>query len=277
MAVVFALFAALSYGVSDFLGGFASRRRAAISVLLHSYPVGALLMIAMLPLFPGTLTLRTTLFGIAGGAVGLVGVVLLYSALAIAPMNIVSPVTAVMTALLPLVVGVLSGERPGVGAWVGIVLGLAAVVLVSYTTDDHPHGRVGWKPLTMALLAGVGFGSYFVFLAKADSDSGMWPLVISRITSAALIVPLALAAGAFAALHGRVLLLAVIAGVLDAFANFFFLEASRHGLLSVASVITSLYPAGTVMLAAGVLKERTGRTQRVGLAMAVASIVLLAR
>ncbi len=275
MVVVFALLAAVIYGTGDFVGGFASRHRSAITVLLYAYPVGALLMLALLPAFAGPLDARTALLGVGGGIGGMVGVIVMYSLMARAPMNIISPVTAVLAAVVPVTFGVIVGERPHVSAWLGIGIGLIAVVLVSYTPDDHPHGPIGLRILALACLSGVGFGVYFICLARADHDSGLWPLVISRLTSAALIVPLARAQGVAQPLTGRVLRLAVLAGVLDASANLFFLLASRHGLLSLASVITSLYPAMTVLLAVLVLHEHTGRLQRVGLAMAATAIVLI--
>jgi drug/metabolite transporter (DMT)-like permease len=275
VVVVFALLAAVIYGTGDFVGGFASRHRSAITVLLYAYPVGALLMLALLPAFAGPLDARTALLGVAGGIGGMVGVIVMYSLMAQAPMNIISPVTAVLAAVVPVGFGVLVGERPHLSAWLGIAIGLVAVVFVSYTPDDHPHGPVGVRILALACLSGVGFGIYFICLARADHDSGLWPLVISRLTSAALIVPLARSRRVAQPLTGRVLRLAVLAGVLDASANLFFLLASRHGLLSLASVITSLYPAMTVLLAVLVLSEHTGRLQRVGLAMAATSIVLI--
>jgi len=275
VVVVFALLAAVIYGTSDFAGGFASRHRPAIAILLYEYPIGAALMLALLPAFPGTLDLRTTLLGIGGGIAGMVGVIVMYSLMARAPMNVISPVTAVLAAVVPVGFGVLIGERPHVSAWFGIVLGLLGVVLVSRTADDHPHGPVGLRVLALACLSGLGFGVYFICLARADHDSGLWPLLISRLTDAALIVPLARRRKVAQVLSGRVLALAVLAGVFDASANLFFLLASRHGLLSLASVITSLYPAMTVLLAVLLLHEHTGRLQRVGLAMAAASIVLI--
>ncbi len=275
MVVVFALLAAVVYGLGDFVGGFASRRRSAITVLLYAYPVGAALMLALLPFFSGPLDLRTAVLGAAGGIGGMVGVIVMYSLMARAPMNIISPVTAVLAAVVPVVFGVIVGERPKMAAWLGIVVGMLAVTFVSHTSDDHPHGPVGARILALACLSGIGFGAYFICLARANPDSGLWPLVVSRITSAALIVPLARRTGGMVLVTGRVLGLAVLCGVLDASANLFFLLASRHGLLSLASVITSLYPAVTVMLAVWLLHEHTGRMQRIGLVLAAASIVLI--
>lgn len=277
MVVLLALLAAGSYGVSDFLGGLAARGARALTVLLYNYPAGALIMVALLPVFPGRVSTSTLLWSVAGGAFGLVGVGLLYSALTIAAMNMVSPVTAVLSAIVPVVFGVLTGERPGVLAWSGIALGTVAINLISRTPEDHPHGPLAGRALFMALGAGVGFGAYFVCLARSDTDSGLWPVVIARICAAVLVVPLALRTGSVRRLRGHVLRLAVASGVLDSAANLAFLLASRHGYLSIAGVITALYPAGTVLLAIGLLKERTGRLQRVGLALAVGAVVLVAR
>jgi drug/metabolite transporter (DMT)-like permease len=193
----------------------------------------------------------------------------------IAPMNVISPVTAVLAAIVPVVFGVAVGERPHVSAWFGIVIGITAVVLVSRTTEDHPHGRIAASTLALACLAGLGFGFYFVFLARAGHDSGLWPLVISRIASAAAIVPLARSRGGMRLVRYPALRIVVLAGACDALANMFFLLATRHGYLSLAGVLTSLYPAVTVMLAVGLLHEHTSRVQRLGLGMAAASIVLI--
>ena len=275
MTVLLSVIAALLYGVGDFAGGIASRRRNAITILLTSYPVGGLVMLACLPLFPGQLTFATVLYGIGGGLAGMVGVVQMYSALAQAPMNIVSPITAVLAAAVPVIFGVIVGERPAVAAWFGIVIGLSAVFLVTRTPEDHPHERVSVRVLSMALFAGVGFGVYFICLGHAASNSGAWPLVISRLTSAVVIIPLAWRLKRIETVGGQLLAITVLAGVCDAGANLFFLLATRHGLLSIASVITSLYPATTVLLAIGFLHEHTGRLQRVGLALAAASVVLI--
>lgn len=279
MTVVLGLLAALCYGVGDFAGGLASRMRnranAAITVLLYSYPVGAVLMAALLPIVPGTLNARVLLFGTLGGMSGLLGVSVMYTLMVTAPMNVISPVSAVSSAIVPVVVGVALGERPATTAWTGMALGLLAVVLVSRTSEAHPHGRLSPRVVLLAALSGVGFGLYFVFLARAGNGSGLWPLVISRVASAVLIIPLAWQRTAIDRLRGRTLLVATVAGICDASANLAFLLASRHGLLSLAGVLTSLYPAVTVLLAVGLLHERTTAVQRLGLGFAAASIVLI--
>jgi drug/metabolite transporter (DMT)-like permease len=277
VGVLFALIAASAYGISDFVGGFASRRVSALNVLLVSYPVGTAVMAAALPFFAGPVSARTLIWSLVGGVAGLAGVALMYSALAVAPMNIVSPVTAVMSAAVPVLGGVLRGERPALLAWLGILLGMLGVVLISRQPADHPHPPVGWRVLLMAVLAGVGFGSYFLCLASTDHDSGMWPVVISRLCSSMLVLPLLLAMDRYVRPPAGVFGLAAVCGGLDALANLAFLLSSRHGLLSLAGVITALYPAGTVLLAMAILKERTSAGQRAGLAMAAAAVVLLTR
>jgi drug/metabolite transporter (DMT)-like permease len=275
MVVLFALLAAASYGVSDFLGGFASRAANALTVLLHNYPAGALIMVALLPLFPGPVSGSTFLWSVAGGAAGMIGVGLMYSAMTVAPMNVISPVTGVLAALVPVLAGVVSGERPAVLVWLGMVLALVAVVLITRSPDDHPHGPLTRGSLVMALGAGIGFGVYFVCLARTDTDSGLWPVVIARVAASILLLPVALRAGAVRRLPARITLLAVTGGAVDAASNLAFLFASRHGYLSVAGVITSLYPAGTVLLAIVLLKERTGRIQWLGMGVAVVAVVLI--
>jgi drug/metabolite transporter (DMT)-like permease len=275
VVVVLGLLAAIAYGLGDFAGGFASRKHSAVTVLLWAYPIGAVLMALLLPVFGGTPDGRTFLFGALGGCAGMMGVLLMYSLMAIAPMNIISPVTAVLAAIVPVIVGVALGERPSALAWAGMAVGIAAVMLVSRTTEDHPHGRIAPKIIALACVAGIGFGLYFVFLARAGNDSGLWPLVISRTVAAILILPVAASSHAFVRVERNWLYWAIGAGVCDATANLCFLLASRHGLLSVAAVLTSLYPAVTVILAVTVLHEHVSRAQRAGLALAVTSIVLI--
>jgi drug/metabolite transporter (DMT)-like permease len=275
VTAVLGLAAAILYGLGDFAGGFASRRHGALTVLTYSYPVGAVLMAAMMPFFGGHLSGRVVLFGVLGGMAGLLGVSLMYHLMITAPMNVISPVTAVLAAIVPVVFAFGIGERPAVAAWFGIVVGMLAVLLVSRTADDHPHGRIGLGVLVLALLSGVGFGGYFVFLARAGDESGLWPLVVSRIASAILILPLSAGFHAFTVVRGRSLPIIAVAGACDALANMFFLLASRAGLLSLASVLTSLYPAVTVLLAVLLLHEHTSRVQRAGLVLAAASIVLI--
>jgi drug/metabolite transporter (DMT)-like permease len=276
VSVLLALAAALSYGVSDFVGGLASRREPALRVLLLSYPVGVVLMAVLLPLVPGRLDAATLAWAGAAGLAGAAGVVLLYLGLAAGPMGVVAPLTAVASAVVPVTVGIGLGERPPPVAYAGVALALLAVVLVSRGPGGAVDGPVTARAVAIALLAGVGFGCYFVLLAGAPDTSGGWPLLVSRLASAVAVAGLAVAAGHAGRLAPGVGRFAVVAGALDALANLTYLLAVRQGLLSLVPVLVALYPAATILLARVVLGERTGRAQRVGLAVAAGSVALIA-
>jgi drug/metabolite transporter (DMT)-like permease len=275
VTVILGLLAAISYGSADFAGGLASRSRNSFTVLLHSYPVGALLMLAMLPLFPGHLSWHVVLFGVLGGMSGMLGVTVMYRLMATSPMNVISPITAVLAACVPVIAGVVIGERPAITAWCGILLGGVAVVLCSRTGEANPHGPIALRVLLLALISGCGFGLYFVFLARAGHGAGLWPLVISRFASSILIVPLVAQRRAFGRLAGKTLAITATAGALDATANMCFLLATHSGLLSLAGVLVALYPAATVLLAVGILHEHTSKLQRIGLGLAASAVVLI--
>jgi drug/metabolite transporter (DMT)-like permease len=277
VSVLLALVGALAYGISDFVGGLASRRQPALRVLLLSYPVGVLLMAALLPVVPGHLDAATLAWSAAAGVAGATGVVLLYVGLAVGPMGVVAPLTAVASAVVPVAVGIALGERPPLLAYAGVGLALLGVVLVSRgPTEDPAHARVTVRVVGIALLAGVGFGLYFVLLAQAPTGSGGWPLLVSRLASALVVTALAVGTGRAGRLTGGVGRLAVAAGALDALANLAYLLAVRQGLLSLVAVVVALYPAATILLARLVLGERTGPAQRVGLAVAAGSVALIA-
>ncbi len=277
MTVLFGLAAAIVYGVGDFSGALASRwRGSAVAVLAYTYPVGAALMLVCAPFFGGSLTGRAWVYGALGGCAGVLGVAVLYSLMSIGPMNVISPVSAVFSALVPVAFGVLIGERPSVLAWAGMTLGLLAVVLVSRTREDHPHGRIAGRVLVGAAVSGIGFGAYFICLGHAGPSTGMWTLVVARCAGLLVVTAWALSAGVLRpALRGRVLTAALGAGICDSSANLLFVLATQHGLLALASVLTALYPAFTVLLAVTLLHEHTSRTQQVGLALAAASVVLV--
>jgi drug/metabolite transporter (DMT)-like permease len=277
VAVVFALVAALTYGVSDFVGGLASRRERAVLVLVVSYPVGIVLMSALLPVLPGRLDPATLAWGTAGGAAGAAGVVLLYLGLAAGPMSVVAPLAALASALLPVGFGVATGERPAPIAYLGVLLGLLAVALVSQGAGgERPGTRLTTHVVLVGLAAGVCLGLYFVLLAQAPAGSGVWPLLVARTVASAGMVAVAARGGLLRRPARGVTGLALAAGALDSAANAAYLLAARHGLLALVGVVVALYPAATILLATAVLRERTGRTQRLGLAVAAASVTLIA-
>jgi drug/metabolite transporter (DMT)-like permease len=280
MAALLALVSALCYGVSDFSGGLAARRVAASTVVLVSNAFSLLLAVLAVALLPGSLYSATDMaWGVAAGAVGLLGVVLLYRGLAIGPMSVVAPLTAVLSAVVPVVVGVARGERPGAVAVIGVVLAVPAMALISREPRREHAARLSRGALVSALCAGVSFGGFYVLLAQTGSHGGAWPLVGQRAASVVILLALATAAvlRRTAALPDRsALRLGLVAGATDFAANLAYVLATHRGLLALVAVISSLYPATTLLLARGLLQERVGRQQVAGLVLAVVAVALIA-
>lgn len=283
MGIVFGLLAALAYGASDFAGGLVSRRASAITVVVCSQFTGVVLLAASLPLTwgagPTAEALRWgALAGLAGGA----GVVLLYRGLAIGRMSVVAPVTAVLAAALPVLLGLFLGERPSPAATLGVAVALVAIVLVSSAAEapvegGDPHrSRLLARPgLLEAFGSGTGFGLFFALLGQAEGSPAVWPLLAAKGGSLGLLLVLALLRRAPLRPPPGTALLMVTAGALDIAANAAFLLATRASLLSLASVLTSLYPATTILCARLFLHERLTGLQRVGLATAAVGVVLI--
>ncbi len=289
MSVVLALGAAVVFGSSDFLGGLAARRRAVLSVALGAQASGLLVLAVALPLLgPATVAPRDLLLGGLGGVFGGTGLVLLFRTLARGPMSVVAPVAALAASTVPVGAGLLLGERPGLPALAGIVVALAAVVLI--TREGPPEAvpdaldaaaaprRATARVALTALLAGSLFGLFFVCLHGTGPDSGLYPLLAARLASVPLLAALVAGRGESVrtALVGRGAAVALGSGVLDMTANVLYLVALRHGLLAVVSATTGLYPAATVVLAQTVLDERMRRTQVAGLAIAGLAAALVA-
>lgn len=279
-ALLLSLLAALGYGVADFVGGLAARRAAVLSVVMLSYPVGLAGMLVLTPVLGGRPTTAALVIGAVSGLISAAAILWFYAALAAGPMSVVSPLTSLLVAGLPLAYGMLTGEHPGWLALAGAALALVAVVLVSRqehtAVDEGSPVRFSAKVAWLTAGAGVAFGVYFILLDKVGTDTGLWPLVMSRATASVSVLAAALVTGHRRPPTGVPMRLALAAGLLDVIGNAAFLYALRAGLLSIVSVVTSLYPAGTVLLARVVLGERTGRIQRVGLLMAAAAVTMIA-
>lgn len=277
MAALLALTAAAAYGAGDFLGGLASRREPTTAVVLWSHVVGLMFMLVTAPLIGGELTAEALAVGAASGLVGAIAVTLFYRALATGAMSVVAPVAGLLSAAVPVIAGVGGGERPGAIALIGIGLALPAIMLVSRERPEHDAPAAAQvRAFGLALVAGLGFGLFFVMLDGAGDGTGIWPLVGARIASVTLFAGLGAARLTAAAPPRAAAVTAVGAGLLDAGANVCYLLALSHGLLSVVSVLTALYPAGTVVLARVVLRERMTRTQQTGLVVAGLAATLIA-
>ncbi|MGH8774862.1 MAG: EamA family transporter [Jiangellaceae bacterium] len=276
MVILLSLGAALSYGTGDFLGGSASRRAAPLAVLLVSTPIGLVALLAVAFLTPGTPTWAAFGWGALAGLAGGVGLPILYAALAAGPMSVVAPVSALTAALLPIGYALVIGEQLSAQVYLGVALCLAAIALVSLErTNDRRRVRPG-RGAVLAFASGSGFGLFFVVIRQADEATGMWPLVGSRGAAVLVAVVAVMALAVRVSGERTVVALAVAAGLFDALGNMFYLLAVRAGLLSLAAVITSLYPAVTVLLARLVHTERLRRIQGLGLLVAGLGVALLA-
>ncbi|MFF5103433.1 EamA family transporter [Streptomyces sp. NPDC000134] len=275
IALLLALGSSLAYGCADFLGGLGARRAHVLRTVLVAAPASLTVELLLWPVLGASFAPATLGWGAASGVASAAAFALLYRTLAIGPMNVLSPVTALVSAMLPVAVGLLQGEHLGLTGTIGLPLALVAVVLVS-----AGHGAGGARPSRTALLLALGAGAaialQLVFLHQAPADSGVGPLIIGRAVSSA--VTLAAAGLMYRRLGPERPAYAVsaAAGVLDSVANLLFLLAARSGDLAVVAVITALYPAGTVLLARGVLAERVARGQLIGLGTAAVAVGLLA-
>jgi drug/metabolite transporter (DMT)-like permease len=284
--IVLAGLAAATFGVADFLGGTAARRASSILVAALAQAVGMVGMLALAALLPAAALPAALGWGLAAGVAGGIGVPLLYRGLARGPMNIVAPLAGLVSSAVPVLVGVLLGERPSAAAWFGIALAVLAGALVGASSGSAGEGPDATRPgrrvaagVALALLAGLGFGGFYVFLAQAAPAAGLWPVAAAKVSGTAVAGAVLVVAGTMRggdrARVGRAWWVAAGGGVLDAAANAMYLLAVQHGALSVVGAIVALYPASTVLLARLRYGERLAPVQRVGLALAVPALLLV--
>lgn len=274
MTVLLALGSALAYGLSDFLGGLISRRTSAWPVAFIGQ-VGAALGGAVVALFhPGEPTTGDLLWGALAGVGSGTGGAFLYRGFAAGRMGVVAPVSAVGAAVLPVLVGLGVGERPALLVWLGLLLALPAIWLVSREpTAGSPGAAAG---LVDGVLAGLGFGLLFVAMGQVPDSAGLWPVAVAQVTAVLAIAATATVLGQRWLPSHRLEAWGLVAGVLATTAVVLFLLATQSGLLTVAAVLTSLYPAFTVLLAATVLREHIHRAQAVGLLLSGVAVALVA-
>lgn len=281
MAALLAIGAAVTWSVSDFLGGITTRRTHELVVAALSQLAGVVVVLVALPVTGGTPSVPALAWGALAGLGGAGGLVMYFRALAIGPMGVTAPVAALAGAAVPVAVGLSLGERPGALAVTGIVLGLAATVLASRPAEALPlEVALAADPdrlrrgLAAAIAAGLLFGLFFVALDRTPDESGLWPLLGARMAALPVLAALLLRRRPAGPDRGAVRV-AMLSGALDMAANALFLLAVRQGLLVLVSVLTSLYPVGIVLLARVVLGERLGRVQLAGAGLAMAAVVLI--
>jgi drug/metabolite transporter (DMT)-like permease len=278
LAAALGFAAAVSWGFADFLGGLLTRRIALAAVLLVSQLTGLSAIAVVVAVgTPETPAVGDIVPALIAGASQLVGIAALYGALALGTMSVISPISASGAAILPVIVGIATGERPTSLQYAGMAAALVGAVLATRTAGEPAAGPASRRALALAAVAALGFGGFYVGMdAAVDGGDPYWSLLAARTTAAVLLV------GVLVALRPRldarrvdVPALALI-GILDVTANACFTLGADTGLLSVVSVLASLYPVTTVVLARAVLGERLGAVQAAGVAIALTGVALIA-
>jgi drug/metabolite transporter (DMT)-like permease len=272
-AIGFGLLSAGTWGAGDFCGGIAGKRAPVYSVIISTQAVGMVLLIVCALLFHDKIPrLEHLLGGAVMGIVGTVGLFALYYSLAKGKMSVTAPVSAVVATVLPLGFAVIQQEPISQLKGIGFLFALVAVWLVSRTT----HGAIAVRDLGLPLIAGIGFGLFYIVGKSMTEVSYFWPLVAARATSLTTFLIVATVRRQQRFVPRELVGITSLGGMLDAAGNaFFILSAQAGNLISVAAVLSSLYPAMTVLLARVFLKEHLGRTQLVGVAAALVAIVLI--
>lgn len=273
MAVLLSLAAAIAYGLSDFIGGLASRRTSAWPVAFVGAAAafgGALVLVLVTA---GSPTRADLLWGALAGVGSGAGSAFLYRGLAAGRMGVVAPISAVGAALLPVCVGVTTGERPGLLVWLGIAAAVPGIWLVSREPGGSGDLAAG---ILDGVLAGLGFGLLFAAMGQVPEEAGFAPLAVAQGVAVGCVALTASALGGRWVPYDRSQAWGIAAGVLATVAVVAFLLATQTGLLTVAAVVTSLYPAVTIALAAAVLRERIHASQGVGLLLCGVAVGLVA-
>ncbi|HMM95182.1 DMT family transporter [Phycicoccus sp.] len=273
MVTLLALGSSLVWGTSDFFAGLASRRRPAVAVVGWTQGLALLVVTAVVLLRWDTVSFTGwPLWSVAAGLAGMTGLVCFYSALSSGTMGVVAPIAA-LGVVVPVVLGVASGDTPSPWAWAGMAVAVAGVTLAS---GPELSGAVSPRPVLLAAVAAVGFGLALFCLDRGARESTLLTLWGMRITSVAILLVVALAARSTGGVTPRELPGLLLIGCGDLGANLLFGLASSRGQVSIASVLGSLYPVVTTLLARVVIGERLRRVQQVGVVLAVGGAVLIA-
>ncbi len=273
MVVVLSLVAAVAYGLSDFVGGLVSRRTSAWAVAFTGNAAAFAGAVVLALLVDGSPTRTDLLWGALAGVGTGAGGAFLYRGLAAGRMGVVAPISAVGAALLPVCVGVATGERPALLVWLGIAAAVPGIWLVSREPGGSGDLAAG---ILDGVLAGLGFGLLFAAMGQVPEEAGFAPLALSQAVAMVCVALTAAALGGRWLPHERSQAWGVVAGLLATAAVVAFLLATQTGLLTVASVVTSLYPAITIALAAAVLRERIHASQGIGLLLCGVAVGLVA-
>jgi drug/metabolite transporter (DMT)-like permease len=277
LAVAYGLASAAVWGAGDFSGGLATKRGNVYVVVLLAQIVGLVCLLALALLLEGALPpTRDLLFGALAGLAGVIGILALYTGLARGRMGVVAPMTAVLTASIPVIVGISTDGLPSILVLVGFGLAVTAVWLLS---GGGKADGIRRDELGLALLAGLGFALFFVFIDQISTGVIFWPLTAARMASVPLLLLFLLGRRwrsiTTTQLPRSLLPIIALSGILDSGGNYFFALATQSGRLDIAAVLASLYPASTVLLARLILKETLGARQWLGIGVALIALVLI--
>ena len=277
LAIFFGFLSALTWGAGDFAGGLASRKLGAYRAVLYADFFGLILVAVVLGVFRESIPSASTwINSIIGGALGSVGLLFLYYSLTKGKMSIAAPVSALFAAVLPVVVGAITEGLPSLLQFIGFVIALEAVWLISRGNQTEPFRLSHLADLRLPILSGIGFGCYFIFIhyATHETDAILWPMLSSRLAGTLLLFFVVLARREPFAVPRLAWTVVLLNATLDLGGNFFYILASRTGRLDIAAILSSLYPGSTVLLAWVLLKERIAFKQWIGIAAALIAIVL---
>jgi len=285
VGIFLGVISAASWGAGDFMGGLLTRRFTALEVLVWSQLVGGVCIISIALVTHAPLTTSALIWGAAAGLCGLVGLLSLYRGLALGPMSLVSPISA-SGSVVPLIFAVLRGNVPSLLALSGIVLALIGIVMASLTIGDSTTQHLKWHQMLrqpgiiFAVIAAIAFGFFYVLLARSAMDnraSILWAIVAARFISVAFLASRLFFTHGFTRAPLRFPWLIIGVGVCDTAANTLFTFATTFGNnLGIISVISSLYPISTVILAFTILRERLSAQQTVGVGVALFGVALMA-
>ena len=264
----------MSWGIGDFIGGFKTRRLGAFAVLFISQPP-TLLLIAAVVIVRGTRVMPGPwiVAGVIAGLAGLVGLSAVYRGMAIGVVSVVSTIAATGP-VVPIVVGLVLGERPSLLQFAGIVMTLAGIALLAFDRRPHAGGKLV-PGVGLALLAALAFGVFLVAIRYASRPDPIWGVLAVRTGSVSALLVLGLAFRSRLKVPRADLPPLLAVGVLDVAADVFFAFATTVGMLSIVSILSSLYPVATVILARMVLTERMVRLQQAGIVLALAGVLLI--
>lgn len=273
LVVILGLAAAASWGAADFGGGLATKRASEYMVVIIAQAVGVVLLSALaLYSFETLPASDNALWGAFAGISGSLGLIALYRGLSRGRMGVVAPVSAVVAVILPVIYSALYEGLPAIHQMFGFLVALISIWFIAGTTEKT---ETHFDDIILALLAGFGFGLFFISIGQFSGDSLFWPLVIAKLSAVLMLLAFVLVKKSLSLPSKGVLPVIIIAGIFDTFGNLFFVVATQVGRLDIATVTSSLYPGSTVLLAWFLLKEHLSSKQWVGVLLAMIAIIFI--